>query len=249
MFAVLLYHGIEDGGPSARQMDDVDREYVLDRRRFESHIAYLAAKPATSIPVDISFDDGDLSCHTTAAPILERHGLRGSFFVVTGWIGQPGFMTADQLRDLVGRGHTVHSHSRSHPRLTSLPASALDDELFGSKADLEAILCRPVTQLSIPGGAYDDRVVAAARRAGYGAVFNSVEGYNEDTDAGFLRRRFTPRAYSDVAMLREICEHPARTTARIALKRTMLGAVRGVLGQRYDRVRAYVASALRRTSG
>ena len=39
MFAVLLYHGIEDGAPSPRRMDDVDREYVLDRNRFESHIA------------------------------------------------------------------------------------------------------------------------------------------------------------------------------------------------------------------
>jgi peptidoglycan/xylan/chitin deacetylase (PgdA/CDA1 family) len=246
MFAVLLYHGIEGGTPSARQMDEVDREYVLDRRQFESHIAYLAAKPAATVPVVISFDDGDVSCHAIAAPVLERHGLRGSFFVVTRWIGEPGFIDADQLRDLVRRGHSVHSHSRSHPRLSSLPSASLDDELFGSKADLEAILGRPVTQLSIPGGAYDDRVIDAARRAGYQAVFNSVEGYNEDGDGAFLHRRFTPRAYSDVAMLREICEHPARTTARIAVKRALLGATRGVMGRRYDRLRTYVVSAFRR---
>jgi len=246
MFAVLLYHGIEDATPSARHMDDVDREYVLDRRRFESHVAYLAAKPATALPVVISFDDGDLSCHTMAAPILERHGLRGSFFVVTGWIGKPGFMNAEQLRDLERRGHAVHSHSRSHPRLPSLTAAAIDDELIGSKTDLEAILGRPVTQFSIPGGAYDDRVIAAARRAGYEAVFNSVEGYNKGDDAAFLLRRFTPRAYTHVEMLKEICEHPARTTARIALKRAVLGTARRVMGQRYDRVRAHVASAFRR---
>jgi len=76
-------------------------------------------------------------------------------------------------------------------------------------------------------------------------VFNSVEGYNDD-DATFLRRRFTPRAYSDVAMLREICEHPARTRARIAAKRTLLGGVRAVMGGRYDRLRTYVVSAFRR---
>jgi peptidoglycan/xylan/chitin deacetylase (PgdA/CDA1 family) len=248
MFAVLLYHGIEDGTPSDRRMDDVDREYVLDRRRFESHIAYLASKPRTAVPVVISFDDGDVSCHTMAAPILERHGLRGSFFVVTRWIGQPGFMDAEQLRDLVRRGHSVFSHSRTHPRLPSLTASDLDDELFGSKADLEAILGRNVTQFSIPGGAYDDRVADAARRAGYQTVFNSVEGYNDDTVA-FLRRRFTPRAYSDVAMLRDICEHPARTKARIAAKRALLGGARAVMGRRYDRLRTYVVSAFRRTSG
>lgn len=249
MFAVLLYHGIDDGTPSARQMDDVDREYVLDRRRFESHIAYLAAKPATAVPIVVSFDDGDLSCHTTAAPILERHGLRGTFFVVTRWIGQPGFMDAEQLRDLVRRGHSVHSHSRSHPRLSSLTTVDIDDELLGSKADLETILGRAVTQFSIPGGAYDDRVLSAAQRAGYQSVFNSVEGYNDDRSETFLRRRFTPRVYSDVGMLREICEHPARTKARIAAKRVLLGAARGVMGRRYNRVRAYVQLISRRRAG
>jgi peptidoglycan/xylan/chitin deacetylase (PgdA/CDA1 family) len=238
MFAVLLYHGIDDGTPSARQMDDVDREYVLDRRRFESHIAYLAAKSAAAVPVVVSFDDGDSSCHTMAAPILERNGLRGTFFVVTRWIGQPGFMDAEQLRDLVRRGHSVQSHSRSHPRLSSLAAADIDNELLGSKTDLEAILGRAVNQLSIPGGAYDDRVLDAARRAGYQSVFNSVEGYNDDQPQTLLRRRFTPRAYSDVAMLRAICEHPALTKARIAAKRALLGSVRGVLGtDGYGRLR------------
>src|SRR2546421_9695002 len=119
MYAILLYHGIDDGAPSARKMGDVDREYVLERRRFEQHIDYLATKPKTAIRTVISFDDGDLSCHAIAAPILERHGLRGEFFVVTKWIGTPGFMTADHLRELARRGHGVHSHSRTHPRLPS----------------------------------------------------------------------------------------------------------------------------------
>jgi peptidoglycan/xylan/chitin deacetylase (PgdA/CDA1 family) len=147
-------------------------------------------------------------------------------------------MNEHQLRDLVRRGHDVHSHSRTHPRLSSLPAPEMDAEIFGSKKDLEAILGRPVTQFSIPGGAYDDRVVEAARRAGYQAIFNSVEGYNDDGET-FLRRRFTPRAYSDVAMLREICEHPARTRARIVTKRAVLGGVRGLLGTGgYGRLRS-----------
>ena len=247
MFAVLLYHGVDDGTPSPRPMNDVDREYVLDRARFEAHVAYLGAKPADSVPVVISFDDGDVSGYRTAAPLLERHGLRGQFFIVSRWIGQPGFMSADHLRDLVRRGHGVHSHSRTHPRLPSLSAAEIDDELLGSRADLEGILGRPVTEFSIPGGAYDPRVIESARRAGYQAVFNSVEGYNDDRSADLLRRRFTPRAYSDVAMLREICEHPGRTNARIAIKRAVLGATRRLMGRRYDRLRGYVVSAFRRT--
>ncbi len=246
MFAVLLYHGIADGSPSARAMDATDREYVLARAQFESHVAYLAARPASSVPVVVSFDDGDLSGYTVAAPILERHGLRGEFFVVTRWIGQPGFMTADQVRDLAGRGHGVHSHSRTHPRLSSLPLAQIDDEVIGSKTDLESILGREVTQFSIPGGAYDARVLDAARRAGYRAVFNSVEGYNDERRGDLVRRRFTPRSYSEVAMLRAICEHPWRTRGGLVVKRALLAGARGLLGETgYGRLRETVISRRR----
>jgi peptidoglycan/xylan/chitin deacetylase (PgdA/CDA1 family) len=240
-YAILLYHGIDDGTPSARPMDDVDREYVLDRARFARHLDYLAAKPAASVAVTISFDDGDLSCHTIAAPLLEAHGLRGEFFVVTRWIGRPGFMTAGQLRDLASRGHGVHSHSRTHPRLPSLTPAEIEDELKGSKADLEAVLGRPVTRLSIPGGAYDGRVVDIAMRAGYTAILTSVEGYNDEGARPRLLRRFTPRAYSEVSMLAGICEHPRYTSARLAVKRTLLGAARGLLGDEgYSRLRGRI---------
>jgi peptidoglycan/xylan/chitin deacetylase (PgdA/CDA1 family) len=243
MYAILLYHGIDDGSGSARPMNAVDREYVLSLDRFESHIHYLAAKPSTAARTVISFDDGDLSGYTIAAPILEQQGLRGEFFIVTQWIGQPGFMTAAHLRELAERGHGVHSHSRTHPRLTALTPSQIENELKGSKDDLEAALGRPVTQFSIPGGAYDRRVVEIARRAGYQTVMNSVEGYNDESAAPFLLRRFTPRAYSGVSMLTEICEHPTRTTARLALKRTALRVARSVMGGGgYDQVRRLIIS-------
>src|SRR5580765_434364 len=242
MHAILLYHGIEDGEASARQMDDIDREYVLDLRRFESHLAYLATKPATSVRAVVSFDDGDLSGYTMAAPVLERHGLRGEFFVVTRWIGTPGFMSAEQLRELARRGHGVHSHSRTHPRLSSLTAAQIEDELMGSKADLEAMLGTPVTQFSIPGGDHDHRVLDIAKRAGYTAVMNSVEGYNPDREA-FVLRRFTPRSYSDVSMLAGICEHPSRTRARLALKHAAIKVARGVAGETgYGKLRGAIIS-------
>jgi len=244
MFAILLYHGIEDGQPSARPMDQVDREYVLDRQRFEEHIAYLASKPGDAVRVVVSFDDGDLSGFTIAAPVLEARGLRGEFFIVTRWIGQPGFMSGDQLRELAQRGHGVHSHSRTHPRLPDLSAAQIEDELRGSKDDLESALGRPVTQFSIPGGAYDDRVIDIARRSGYLAILNSVEGYNDERPEPFLLKRFTPRSYSDVSLLTGICERPRYTAARLAMKRTALMAVRRVIGGAgYERLRQRAISS------
>jgi peptidoglycan/xylan/chitin deacetylase (PgdA/CDA1 family) len=244
MFAVLLYHGIEDGEPSPRRMDQIDREYVLDRRLFEQHVRYLATKPSTAVRAVVSFDDGDLSGYTMAAPVLEQYGLRGEFFIVTQWIGQPGFMNAAQLRELAKRGHGIHSHSRTHPRLPDLGPAEIEDELRGSKDDLEALLGLPVRQLSIPGGAFDDRVIDIAARVGYSAVLNSVEGYNDERQESFVLRRFTPRSYSTVSMLAGICEHPRYTSIRLAVKRTALGAARGALGSAgYERLRGRAMSS------
>ena len=99
-----------------------------------------------------------------------------------------------------------------------------------------------MTQISIPGGAYDDRVVEIAKRAGYEKVLNSVEGYNEESPA-FVLRRFTPRAYTGVPALEAICEHPARTAARLTIKRAVLRVARGVMGgSGYGRLRAALIS-------
>ena len=257
MFTILLYHGIDSGEVWDRKLDATDREYVLGRRRFEQHIEYLARHrvPVSSldaclrggddraVPVVLTFDDGDLSGYTTAAPILESHGFRADFFIVSEWIDRPGFMTREQLRDLVRRGHGVHSHSRTHPVLPSLTDAQIEDEVGGSRADLEGITGVPVAYFSIPGGAYDERVVAAARRAGYQRVLNSIEGYNDSREQAFLLRRFTPRAYTGLRFLGAVCRHQIFTIARLAMKRNALRAAKRILGgAHYQRLRGRIVS-------
>jgi len=259
-FPILLYHGVDSGETWARVLDATDREYVLDRARFEQHIAFLAEKriPVRSLdecvradtpaaggtpPVVLTFDDGDLSCFTTAAPVLERYGFRAEFFVVSRWVGQPGFLTIEQLRDLIRRGHRVHSHSRTHPILPSLETAQIDEEVMRSKAEIEAMTGTAVSYFSIPGGAYDERVVDAARRAGYARVLSSIEGYNDSRQPSYLLGRFTPRSYTDVRFVASVCLRHRLTRSRLAVKRIALSAARRVLGgASYARLRSAVVS-------
>jgi peptidoglycan/xylan/chitin deacetylase (PgdA/CDA1 family) len=252
MFTILLYHGIDSGEPWERRLDSTDREYVLSRERFEQHIDLLATRriPVLSLdecvdrgdgaraPVVLTFDDGDRSCYTTAAPILEHHGFRGEFFVVSQWIDRPGFLTRENLRDLIRRGHRVHSHSRTHAKLSTLDTAAIEEEVAGSKSEIEAMIDGPIRYFSAPGGAYDQRVLDTARRAGYAGVLNSVEGYNDGRRSTFVLRRFTARAYTRIGTLASTCEWPRYTAARLAVKRGAIGAVRRVLGgSGYERLR------------
>lgn len=256
MLAVLLYHGVTSGEPWPRPMDEIDREYLLDASAFEAQVSRVAAAGCRgrsfaaidagrrgSVEVIFSFDDGDLSGFTTAAPILERHGFRGEFFVVSDWIGRPGFMTVDHLRELRRRGHGIGSHSRTHPRLNTLDRAAIDAEVAGSKRDIEAMTGEPVAFFSVPGGAVDDRVIDAARAAGYAGVAISREGYSGGGQP-FVFNRFAVRAYTPTSAIAAICERPRLTSIRVSVKRGVLGAMRRVTGHGgYERLRRTLVSS------
>jgi peptidoglycan/xylan/chitin deacetylase (PgdA/CDA1 family) len=135
----------------------------------------------------VTFDDAARSVVQLAAPILDRLGLTATVFVPTGfpddgrlmaWPGQDEWaatdhadelacMSWDELGDLAGRGWEIGSHTRSHPRLTTLADEALEAELQGSREDCEQQLGRPCASLAYPYSDFDDRVVRAARAAGY----------------------------------------------------------------------------------
>src|SRR5262245_35001667 len=102
----------------------------------------------------LSFDDGLASHARVVAPILERQGIVGWFFVPAGLVGDgvpvrdaqfpEASMTWADVRRLAER-HVVGSHTMSHCRLRStLSDEELAREIPESKRVLEAGLGREV---------------------------------------------------------------------------------------------------------
>jgi len=122
----------------------------------------------------LTFDDGGVSAHSVIADLLEAQGWRGHFFVTAQCIGQEGFLTAEQIRDLHRRGHVIGSHSYSHPDpMAKLSRQALVEEWANSAYILADILGAPIRSASVPGGYYSRIVAAAAAEAGITTLFNS----------------------------------------------------------------------------
>jgi len=134
----------------------------------------------------ITFDDGYASIFTLAFPILERLGMTATVFLPTQFVGGgpmawPGIdgwmgsehehellpMSWEDARRLADAGWEVGSHTKTHPHLTEVSDATLADELAGSREACEQMLDRPCRSLAYPYGDHDDRVVAAAGRAGY----------------------------------------------------------------------------------
>jgi peptidoglycan/xylan/chitin deacetylase (PgdA/CDA1 family) len=88
--------------------------------------------------------------------------MRGTFFVVTGLVGKPGYLTWDGVRQLAAAGMEIGSHTVSHAHLAELSDEQVRRELTASKAELEAQLHAPVALLAYPYNSVRKRIVRAA---------------------------------------------------------------------------------------
>ena len=152
----------------------------------------------------LTFDDGLRSNFEVAAPLLERYGMRGWFFVTTGLTDCPDVqqrqhaaqhrllgaileqpsetgriaMSWDELRQLRARGHQVGSHTHSHARLgEDVDPGTVRSEVFDSKARLESMLAAPVSSFCWVGGelgSYSRHAADCIREAGYEFAFQTT---------------------------------------------------------------------------
>jgi peptidoglycan/xylan/chitin deacetylase (PgdA/CDA1 family) len=100
-----------------------------------------------------------------------------------------GLMTWDQIRQLAREGHEIGSHSLSHPILTLVDDAQLEREMDGSRSRLAGEVGAPCDSFCYPNGDQDERVRAAARRAGYARAVTTTWGANEPgADPWMLRR-------------------------------------------------------------
>ncbi len=122
----------------------------------------------------LTFDDGGVSALAIASA-LEARGWLGTFFVVTSRIGTPGFLDADEIRELSARGHEIGSHSHTHPSyMARRDTAAVGWEWRTSAESLAATLGAPPASAAVPGGSTSPAVVEQAAAAGYTRLFTST---------------------------------------------------------------------------
>ena len=151
----------------------------------------------------LTFDDGFRDVRKHALPVLERLRWPFTVFLVSDLVGKEDawtrtsnpdgatypLLSTEEILDMQSRGVDFHSHTCSHPSLPSLDDDRLSNELVESRAALQHLLGRQVDYLAYPFGHLDERVVEAARRAGYRAAFSTQPGFNRrDVDRFRIRR-------------------------------------------------------------
>jgi peptidoglycan/xylan/chitin deacetylase (PgdA/CDA1 family) len=93
--------------------------------------------------VSFTFDDVPDSAFTNGAAILEQHGVRGTFYVAAGILGQMDkdwrVIDREQVGALYHRGHEIGCHTFSHVGVDTLDARMLDEECRHNREVLREI--------------------------------------------------------------------------------------------------------------
>ena len=182
MRAILTYHSIDSSGSVISiTPESFGRhvEWLASGRVRVTTVEELLRLPDGEDAVAITFDDGFRNVGEIAAPLLARHALPATVFVVAdvvggtnawGGTGDPGIptlplMTWPELDRLPAHGITLGAHSRTHRRLAALNGAALADEVVGSRRIIEERTGRAPSGFAYPYGSVSDEAAVVAREA------------------------------------------------------------------------------------
>jgi peptidoglycan/xylan/chitin deacetylase (PgdA/CDA1 family) len=256
-WSCLMYHEVPSGNSPVGY-------FSVPRRRFEEQLDGLLAVglapssleqglECTAAPpmVALTFDDGHRTHYEEAFPALASRCLTATFFVTTSWIGTPGYVTWDQLREMSDAGMSIQSHTVTHPFLSELDAREVERELADSKAMIEDKLARPCVTLALPGGdAPRAWRVEHYARLGFRFLATSRWGPNRVVGARsssevIVVRRYTVRRDTPMDVMESLARAATPRYSREGIRLAVLHAVRSALGtSRYSRWRRRVLRTL-----
>ncbi len=216
---VLSYHHVHDGPDDffrtrpdtfRRQLETLLAEGY--RPLTPQQLAQLAGSQPLERHALVTFDDGYVDFASHAWPILLELGVPAAVFVISGHVGgwndwdelrwaPHAHLDADALRRLHAEGAVIGSHTRTHRPLVRLDSRELEQELRGSRAELEALLGAPVRALAYPGGAQGASVRAAAARF-YDLAFATEVAHDGAHCDRYAIARFDPCFHGDLDSFR-----------------------------------------------
>lgn len=174
---VLLYHHIE---PKEEALASGHKNIFVDNTTFSGQLDYLASRGYKTITPDelmsglaagsvgsknvvLTFDDGYEDFYKYAYTELVKRGMRATLFVATGLMGNPGYLSWNQISEMKGSGLiTFGNHTWSHKNVGQGTEEAISYEIKTAQTQLTEHGLAPITTFAYPygpGGAVAKKVL------------------------------------------------------------------------------------------
>jgi peptidoglycan/xylan/chitin deacetylase (PgdA/CDA1 family) len=221
---ILMYHAVAAPGEPAGC-------YLVPLRRFKWQMAWLRlaryrvlrfedlldCRREHRLPpgrsVVLSFDDGYADNRQLALPILRAHRFSAIFFLVTASVGGKNawdasgelagrsLMSWTDIREMLSAGMEIGAHTRHHVALPSVSQEEAEQEIAGSRADLERELGMQIRAFAYPYGLLDKTSPDTVARAGFDGACCSRSGPNDALVSSYLLRRLEVRGTDSLFQL------------------------------------------------
>jgi peptidoglycan/xylan/chitin deacetylase (PgdA/CDA1 family) len=185
MNSVLVYHTISS--PSQRLLADIDISPETFARQLRWLAKWRSVVPLVETldaqrwrhPVAITFDDGYRDNLTVALPLLEKYSMPATVFVSVGFIGNEGYVSPAELRELSGHPLiTIGAHGLWHRHFNLLSDDDVRLELIEARRVLEKVVGKTIDLMSWPYGECDERLERLSAECGYRAAWSVWKGNN-----------------------------------------------------------------------
>ncbi|WP_434782184.1 polysaccharide deacetylase family protein [Ferrovum myxofaciens] len=167
--SVMMYHTVGANATMSFDPAVFDEQMSYLKMTFAEIVTVyelsLKLAPVQQWTASITFDDGFIDNFEIVLPILQRHSLRATFFICSGFVGGKHDLSArfrhyqglrpmswSQIRELSSEGMEIGAHTHSHPLLANLTIKMQQEEMLRSKNKIEDQLGRAVHSFAIPFG-------------------------------------------------------------------------------------------------
>jgi peptidoglycan/xylan/chitin deacetylase (PgdA/CDA1 family) len=213
--AVLSYHNVQANPkkPSA---------YFISSASFEQQMKYLKDNGYKTVlpddiynyyinctklpekPIMLSFDDTRKEHFNIVAPILEKYGFKGTFFIMTVAIGKKNYMTTTDIKMLSDNGHCIGHHTYDHQDLRKLPIKEWNTQIDKPKVKLEKIIGKEVNYLAYPFGLCNDFAAKELKKRNFKGAFQLSGRQDKNNPLLTIRRLIVPGNWDGKRLIKEI---------------------------------------------
>ena len=193
---VLMYHRVVEINPALSKFNlhvtqkNLEKQLLfLKVRGFQTlHFGDLISRCLPPKPIILTFDDGYEDNYHYLFPLLKKFQMKAVVYLLGDrkhktnfWDTPKGeaevpLLKPHQILEMSKSGLVEFgAHSLNHAKLGELSRAAIEKEVAGSKAALEAFLKKPVVSFAYPYGVVNEEIKQITQRVGYtfGIAVNS----------------------------------------------------------------------------
>ena len=159
--------------------------------------------------ISISFDCAYGADYTLSLlDILDEYNVKCTFFCVEFWVNK----FPDMVKEIVSRGHEIGTHSKTHPKMSTISVEKMKEELLSSKTAIEKLTNEKVELFRPPFGDYNDNLISVCEELKLYPIQWDVDSIDwKDITSDAIVKRVVSKTKSGSIIL---CHNNGKNTAK-----------------------------------